>query len=143
MFPVMHRDPFGEMRDLLRQMDDVFNVVDTPRGSTSQAWPGVEWRDAGDELVLQVDVPGMSEKDIAIEATARSLTIRGEKVVEPPKGYTPHRVERSSMKFARSFSLPTAIDLETVKASARNGVLTVSAAKLPEARPRQIAIESK
>lgn len=143
MFPVMHRDPFGEMRDLLRQMDDVFSVVDSPRGGATQAWPGVEWRDAGDELVLQVDVPGMSEKDISIEATARSLTIRGEKVVEPPKGYMPHRVERSSMKFARSFALPTAIDLEKVKAAAKNGVLTVTAAKLPEARPRQIAIESK
>lgn len=139
------RDPFGEMRGLLRQMDEVFRDFDRPTwalGVGPEVWPPVDLHDNGDELVLQADVPGMSEKQITIEATAQSLTIRGEKKVEPPQGYTPHRTERRSIEFARSFSLPCQIDLDAVSASVKNGVLTVKAAKLPEARPKQIAVKA-
>jgi HSP20 family protein len=129
------------MRELIRQMDEVFSGVGRADWSAgAEVWPTVDWLDDGDALVLHADVPGMSEKDISIEATGRSLTIRGEKKVEAPRGYTAHRTERRTMRFARSFSLPAAIDLEAVSASVKNGVLTVKAAKLPEARPRQIAI---
>ncbi|HET6585664.1 MAG TPA: Hsp20/alpha crystallin family protein [Nannocystaceae bacterium] len=139
----MSRDPFGQMRDLLRQMDEVFSGVDAPLlGGGAEMWPAVECHDDGDELVFRADLPGLTEKDVTIEATGRSLTIRGEKKVEPPKGYTPHRTERQSLRFARSFSLPAAIDLEAVAASVKNGVLTVTAKKIPEARPRQISVKS-
>jgi HSP20 family protein len=143
MFPLMSRDPFGEMRGLLRQMDEVFSGVDAPQWSAgAELWPAVESHDRGDELVLQADIPGMTDKDVSIEATGRSLTIRGEKKVDPPRGYTAHRVERRSVKFARSFALPVAIDLEAVTASVKNGVLTITATKLPEARPKQISVKS-
>ncbi len=139
------RDPFGEMRGLLRRMDEVFRDFDSPLfglGAGTQTWPAASLRDEGDALVLQADVPGMSEKEISIEATAQSITIRGEKKVEPPEGYTAHRTERSSVKFARSFSLPCQIDLESVTATVKHGVLTIEAAKQPEARPKQIAIKA-
>lgn len=139
------RDPFGEMRGLLRQMDEVFRDFDRPLwgfGVGTEAWPSVDLRDKGDELVLQADVPGMSDKEISVEATSRSISIHGERKVVPPKGYTAHRTERNAIRFNRSFSLPCQIDLETVRASVKNGVLTVAAAKLPEARPKQIAIKA-
>jgi HSP20 family protein len=143
MFPLMSRDPFGEMRGLLRQMDEVFSGVDGPQWTAgAELWPAVESYDRGDELVLKADIPGMTDKDVSIEATGRSLTIRGEKKVDPPRGYTAHRVERRSVKFARSFALPVAIDLEAVTASVKNGVLTITATKLPEARPKQISVKS-
>lgn len=140
------RDPLGEMRGLLRQMDEVFRDFDRPAwgfGLGSEAWPPVDLRDDGQHLVLSADVPGMHEDEITVEATGQSITIRGERKVEPPHGYTAHRKERSAIRFNRSFSLPCQIDLEKVQASVRNGVLTVMAAKQPEARPKQIAIQAK
>jgi HSP20 family protein len=126
-------------------MDEAFRDFDRPLwgfGLGTEAWPPTDLRDKGDELVLQADVPGMTEKEISVEATGQSITIRGERKVEPPKGYTAHRTERSPIRFSRSFSLPCEIDLETVKASTKNGVLIVTAAKRPEARPKQIAIQA-
>lgn len=145
-FPLAHsRDPFGEMRGLLRQMDAVFRDVDRPLWGTgvgNYTWPRVDLRDDGDELVLQADLPGLREDEISIEATAQGITIRGEKKVEVPEGYTVHRQERGSVRFARSLSLPCKVDLEAVNASFRNGVLTLRAAKQPEARPKQITVKA-
>jgi HSP20 family protein len=127
-------------------MDEVFRDFDRPTwglGLGSEAWPPVDLRDTGQQLVLSADVPGMGEDEIMVEATGQSITIRGERKVEPPQGYTAHRKERSAIRFNRSFSLPCQIDLEMVQASVRNGVLTVTATKLPEARPKQIAIQAK
>jgi HSP20 family protein len=142
-----YRDPFGEMRGLLRQVDEVFRDFDRPArgrgpGLVPDAWPSVDLRDDGEELVIQADVPGMTDKDISIEATGQSLTIRGERQIEPPEGYQAHRRERTSVKFARSFALPHPIDLDAVTASVKNGVLTVRATKLAEARPKQIAVKA-
>ena len=126
-------------------MDEVFRDVDRPQwglGVGNQTWPQVDLRDNGDDLVLRADVPGLGEKDISIDATAQGLTIRGEKRVAVPEGYTAHRQERTSVRFARSLSLPCKIDLEAVSATVRNGVLTIKAAKQPEARPKQIAVNA-
>jgi len=142
---VSGRDPFAEMRGLLRRMDEVFRDFDAPLpgfGLSPDNWPTVDLRDEGDEIVLMADVPGMSEKEVAIEATQESVTIRGERMVTPPDGYTAHRQERRSIRFARSFALPGKIDLENVTATVKDGVLTLRASKLPEARPKQIAIKA-
>jgi len=146
LFPLASsRDPFGEMRGLLRQMDEVFRDVDRPAwgfGVGNHTWPHIDVRDDGDELVVQADVPGLGEKDISIDATAQGMTIRGEKRVTVPEGYTAHRQERTSVRFARSLTLPCKIDLDAVRASVRDGVLTVRAAKLPEERPKQITVKA-
>ena len=139
------RDPFGEMRGLIRRMDEVFRDADRPYwglGVGNQTWPPIDLRDNGDELVLKADVPGLGEKDISIDATAHGLTIRGEKKVEMPEGYTAHRQERSSVRFARSMSFPCKIDIEGVRASVKDGVLTVRAAKQAQERPKQITVKA-
>ncbi len=123
LFPLVSApDRFGEMRGLIRRMDDVFRAFDPPvsgLGMSSEAWPAVDLRDTGEELLLRADIPGMSEKEISIDATARGMTIRGERTVEVPKGYTAHRQERRSVRFARTLSLPQQIDLEGVRAWSR------------------------
>ncbi len=51
-----------------------------------------------------------------------------------------HRVERSYGSFLRTFSLPSQVDAEGVKASFKDGVLTIEVPKADEAKPRKIAI---
>ena len=139
------RDPFGEMRGLLQRMDEVFRDFDGPpwsAGVLGSTWPAFEVRDAGDEIVLRADIPGLSEGDVSIDATQESLTIRGARNVRPPQGYTAHHQERRSLRFSRSFDLPCRVDLEGVQATLKDGVLTVRATKLPEARPKQISVRA-
>jgi HSP20 family protein len=147
MNDAMHstRNPYGEMRGLLQRMDEVFRDFDGPRwsaGTLGSTWPIFEARDEGDEIVLRADIPGISEEELSIDATQESLTIRGARNVRPPQGYTAHHQERRSLRFSRSFDLPCRVDLEGVQAMLKDGVLTVRATKLPEARPKQISVRT-
>jgi HSP20 family protein len=138
-------DPFGEMHGLLRRMDELFRDFGVPtpdQGLFGEMWPPIQIDDSGDELILRADVPGLTEKDISIEATQDTLTLRGEKKVQVPDGYTVHRQERRPLRFTRTIALPSRIDLDNVEASVSNGVLTLQLSRIPEERPRQIAVKS-
>ena len=51
-----------------------------------------------------------------------------------------HRVERAYGTFSRSFTLPTVVDTDKIKAEYKDGVLRVTLPKKEEAKPKQIAI---
>ena len=50
--------------------------------------------------------------------------------------------ERSYGEFSRSFTMPDGVDLATVNADLKDGVLTLFIKKMPEAQPKKIAIQS-
>jgi HSP20 family protein len=52
-------------------------------------------------------------------------------------------VERYYGSFMRSFSLPTTIDRETVKAVSDKGILTITLPRREETKPKQINVEVK
>jgi len=70
------------------------------------------------------------------------LSVSGERKVSAPEGHAVHRRERPALRFARSVSLPVKIDAEKVTATVKDGVLTITLAKAPEARPRQITVRA-
>jgi Hsp20/alpha crystallin family len=53
-----------------------------------------------------------------------------------------HRRERWFGKFERAFSLPAPVDAGQVKATYRDGVLTVNLPKAEENKPKEIKIEA-
>lgn len=134
---------FAWMDELRRQMEGEF---EDPFGQGAHrlnaGFPRANLFDAGSELVVQTDVPGLSEKDVQVTLNEGILTVRGERRVEAPKGYSAHRRERSAYTFSRSFSLPCPVNPEQAKATVRDGVLTVSVAKAAEAQPKQIAVKA-
>jgi len=139
---------FSVMDELQRRMSRLFDESDTARwpGSprlTTGAWPAVNLYDAGDELVIKAQVPGLSEKDIQITGNQEVLTLSGERTVEVPEGYSVHRQERGSLKFSRSFTFPCKVDLEKTSATIKDGLLTVKLAKAAEAKPRQITVKAQ
>jgi HSP20 family molecular chaperone IbpA len=135
------RDAYTELRGLFHQLDEAFRGVDRPLlGDASEGWLPAELRDEGEALVLRMDVPGMKEDDLAIEATQHDVTIRGERKLLVPEGYHAHRRERRATAFTRSFTLPSRIDLEQCHASVKQGVLLLRMAKLPDERPKQVTV---
>ena len=50
--------------------------------------PRINVYDAGASLVLKADVPGLSEKDVAVTLNEGGLAISGERRVAPPEGYS-------------------------------------------------------
>lgn len=138
---------FAIFDELHRRMNRLFEDYDYSRPSASgilgsTTWPAANLYDTGSELVIKAELPGMSEKDIKITANQEMLTISGERKTEVPEGFAVHREERSEVRFSRSFSLPMKVDLEKTSASMKNGILTISLAKAPEAQPKQITIKA-
>ena len=93
------------------------------------------------ELMIKVEIPGMSKDDIEITVENFTLTIRGEKKTEADiKDDQFHRVERSYGAFTRSFALPHTVDPNKVEAGYKDGVLTIKLPQREEAKPKQIKV---
>ncbi|MBX9692306.1 MAG: Hsp20/alpha crystallin family protein [Cyanobacteria bacterium] len=92
------------------------------------------------ELLIKVELPGMTEKDLDISITGDLLTISGEKKQEKEeteKGW--YRMERQYGSFSRSIPLPYEIDRDKAEALYKHGVLTV---KLPKSAAQQKSAKS-
>ncbi len=94
---------------------------------------------------VALDVPDMSESDLAIEVKNDVLTIRGhkeDKTEKKEKHY--YRVERSSGSFLRTLSLPDDANSEEISAELKNGVLKLSIPRRESVREdvKRISISS-
>jgi len=139
---------FSAMDELQRRMTRLFDEYDGGRWPgfarlTTATWPVVNLYDAGEDLVIKAQVPGLSEKDIQITGNQEVLTLSGERKVDVPEGYSVHRQERGSVKFSRSFTFPCKVDLEKTSATVKDGLLTITLAKAAEAKPRQITVKAE
>ena len=85
----------------------------------------------------------MKEKDIDINVENGVLTLRGErKHDEDVKSDNYHRVERFYGAFARTFALPTTVDVPKIRASYKEGVLEVVLPKAETAKAKRIEIKA-
>ena len=141
---------FAVMDQLRRRMDRLLeeyeparaNAADEPERLWGRArWPRLSLADAGESLVLKAELPGLTEKDLQLSIQKDVLTMSGERKPDAPEGYLVHRQERAPLKFARSFTLPCKVDPEKSAATLKDGVLTLTLAKAPEAQPRQITVK--
>jgi len=127
---------FSVMDHLRREMDRVFDhdhIEPLPEATLS---------DAGGELVLEIELPGVDEKDVELTIHQDTLAVRGEKKGDAPEGYFAHRRERAPIKFAKTIALPTKVDPEKSSATLKNGVMTVKLTKVPDAQPRRISVNA-
>lgn len=132
----------GFRREVDRLFDDLFrgNLPSLGLGRSLSAWPNVELGETDREIRVTAEVPGMSEKDVELLVEDGVLTIRGEKKSETEdkeRGYS----ERYYGRFERRIALPSNVDEHGANATFRDGVLTVTLPKCPEAeRGRRIPI---
>lgn len=135
--------------ELARQMERVFGASAGlgPRLERAMplgmlTWPPASLYDSGSALTAVLQVPGLAESDLKVEVHGDALTVSGERKVSPPEGYQVHRNERASRTFSRSFGLPCRVDGEKVTAKLKDGLLTVTMSKHPEAQPKQISVSA-
>jgi HSP20 family protein len=96
------------------------------------------------EYSIQVEIPGVDEKDIRLEIDNDTLTISGEKKqASEEKNRQYYRLERSYGSFQRMLSLPRDADRENINARFKKGVLTVTIPRksIPESQVKQIQIK--
>lgn len=139
------RDPYDPFRtfDILRaRLDQALRDLDDNQTRARPVWPRVNLYDRGEAFEVQAEVPGLREEDLDISATGESLTIKGERKVATPEGYTVHRSERGAHRFARTVAMPAKIDASEVSAALKDGILTVTLPKRPESKPRSITVKA-
>jgi len=141
-------EPF---RDLMAMQDRMTRLIDE---TLSRIWkeevvrgvwsPPVDILERGDELVLKVDLPELSQEEIDIRVEGSTLIIQGERRLikdAPEENYI--QIERPYGTFRRTFSIPRTIDQGGIKASYKDGVLRVVLPRKPETQPKQIVVEPK
>lgn len=132
--------PLERLYALQREFDRTFE------GETNgqAGWvPAMDVVESGDEVLCQLEVPGLTPEDIEIRVQDNMLVISGEKKFtsgEQKEGSF-RSVERRYGRFERSFTLPRTIDTNSVKARHENGVLTVVLPKMEASKPRRIQID--
>jgi HSP20 family protein len=103
--------------------------------------PSVDIYETENELVIKADLPDVSEKDLDVRIENNTLTVRGERKFDSQVSEDKYlRIERAYGGFSRSFSLPTTVDSESIRAAYQNGVLTVELPKRAESKPKQVKI---
>lgn len=138
-------EPYKDMCSLQDSMGRLFREFSGDLPSIDLAggrWmPAVDIYESDGEVVLKAELPEVDRKDVKISIENNTLTLQGERKLEnETKRENYHRVERAYGAFSRSFTLPTTIDQEKVKADFKDGVLKVSLSKKPEHKPKQITV---
>ena len=88
--------------------------------------PAVDFEEKESEFIITAEVPGVEAKDLNVEISGETLTIKGEKSQEQEqKDKSFHIKERHIGSFQRSFPLPRKVDSDKVSASFEKGILTI------------------
>lgn len=131
-----HFSDFGLLR---REFDRMFTGYE--RGGASPT-ARVTAQETGTALVFRLEAPGWKEEELDITVEGRSLTVRGQREVTPPAGYSVHRQERDAVQFAQRFALPSEVDAGKASAKLDHGVLKVTLPKAEQAQSRHIPVQS-
>ncbi len=101
------------------------------RSRTGQ-YPRVNVWESEQGLVVEAEVAGVNPDKLDVAVDANVLTIKGEK----------DQADGARNEFQRSFNLPFELESEHIKASVKNGMLTVAIPR-KAAEKRKIAIEKQ
>jgi len=142
---IMRWQPLHEFDSLRKEMDRLFNdfyrSVSKGEEGFDSVYPLMDVKETKDEFVITAEIPGVSKDDVKISIVNNQLTIKGEKKCEKKENDEKyHRVERAYGSFQRSFTLPNLVDSNKIKASFKDGVLTVILPKKEEVKPKEISI---
>jgi HSP20 family protein len=138
-------EPLKDLMALQERMNKLFDETFS-RGAQDVdvgAWsPPVDILEQGDEVIIKMELAEADQKAIDIKVEGNALTIKGERELEEGTKREDYlRLERPYGAFSRSFSLPTTVDYEKVKASQKDGILRIVLPKKEETKPKQIKVE--
>ena len=129
--------PFGELDVMERRMRRMFEDL----GVAPALAPAADVYETDDEFVVELEVPGFDEKELAIEVTDHVLSVKGERTAETEKKEKTLRLrERLETTFERRFQLPAQTDSEHMSATYGKGLLTLHVPKTETQKSRKVKI---
>ena len=109
--------------------------------------PAADVREGEKSYLIDVELPGLSEKDLKLELKDGILSLSTAKSEESEeseeKGLGKFlRRERREFAFARSFLLPEDADGERIEAKLKDGLLSVEIPKKPETAAKVVPVKA-
>jgi HSP20 family protein len=143
------REGFSPFMTLHREMDRLFDEAlrdfdfSPFRSQQGMGWPSIEVTQTDKDVKVIAELPGLDEKDVQVELAHGLLAIRGEKKTETEDKDRLFS-ERYYGRFERRIPVED-VDEDKISASFKNGVLTVTMPKVPEAQSnvKRIAINGR
>jgi len=140
-------DPFRDVAELHNQINRMFDEsFDRSRypgdAAGLRVWrPAVDIYETENGIAIDVELPGISKEDVAVEVKEDILTLKGERAVNPRiKEDDYYRRERLYGPFKRSFTLHQNIQPAQIKAMFKDGILRIDIPRPGEERTRQITV---
>jgi HSP20 family protein len=126
---------------LSQEVDRLFDeLIHRPWGfgrSTEEWSPQLDLYETDTAFILEADLPGVKEREVAVTVEDGDLILRGARTFErvTTQGNF-HCHERRSGRFERRLRLPASVDQGQIRAEFRDGVLRVVLPKQPERKPQ-------
>ncbi len=119
-----------EFKRFKKRMEDDFEL--SPRFEFEEfREPLADIEESENEIVLTIELLGVSKEDINLQITRDSIKIKAErKKAEEVRKKGFYRAERSYKGFYRAMSLPTPIDINAVRTEYKEGILKIIMPKL-------------
>jgi len=149
--PARHLTPFEEMDRLFEGFSPRAWL---PRfGLDHPAWrdfpisfegrmPRADVIERDEDVLVRAQIPGIEKENLDISLTENSITIKGHSHREE-KEESEHyfRREISEGSFTRTLGLPGDVDIDSAKASFKDGVLEVNIKKTKKSRRHSVKVE--
>ena len=107
-----------------------------------ESWaPCVDISERGEDLIVEVELPGVDENGITILLYSSRIEVKGIKKENLPSSpFKFLRLEREYGPFRRIIFLPSAVEPEKAKATLENGILTIFLNKYRTKRNREVVL---
>ena len=139
MTTLVKRSPFIELEPVDRWLNTMLSGIGF--GPLIRPFlPAADVYVAEGKFVIELEVPGFVEKELAVEITGRMLTITGKHVEEKEEEKAFRLHERLANEFERTFMIPPEVEVEKITSIFRNGVLKVFAPLPVEVAPHKVPI---
>ena len=108
-----------------------------------ESWvPCVDISERGEDLIVEVELPGVDENGITILLFSSRIEVKGIKKENLPNSpFKFLRLEREYGPFRRIIFLPSAVEPEKAKATLENGILTIMLSKYRSRRDKEVVLE--
>ncbi len=126
---------------LVDSVNRVFEEMTRSWESGAPWTPRCDFWETSTGYTIRCCVPGCTKSDCKIECTTNSITISGNcNLSNCPSDCNCYCCECQTGNFSRYFNFPNPINTDWVKASCKNGVLTVTCRKSSKNKPTTVKV---
>jgi HSP20 family protein len=94
-----------------------------------------------ESLILMMDLPGVKKEDVRVKLENNVLEVEGRIDYSPYEKLNPVYTEYNIGHYARRFTVSNTLDTSNIEAVLKDGVLSLTLLKAPEAKPREIPVK--